>query len=474
MISLKRKTYRIIGFSFLVAALTSIACVGIGTLIQRHNKLNLLGESMVLSSQNQLAFIIPGLLVQEEFGSVKSRLTEIKIKEKLTNVEVIPKSSKSIPGDLSGCQGKPGEIIICSDPTSRLVTTFVPIILSTKKLGTLLKQRKMSTDELPIEFFWPITILVGGFLLAFGIISLWMGLFLQNDIRHPLNTLAEILIPILQNKQGARMPRFNLLEIQTLASRVEGLVKDFEERQVNAAIAETTQMLAHDVKRPFVLLRTGLAAIQDETETERVKELAAILIPEVEKSLANVEGLVSNISEIGARNHYVIESVSIKDLIHTSIEQVFSMHKETNIEFRYQWNHTRKIGVDSMRTPRIFTNILENAVEAMSGRGEISFETSEIEEEGKPFLKITIANNNSEINEENISRVFDKFFTTGKRRGTGLGLAIVRKLVNDFGGKTWCTSQYRTVQFHLTLPLVDDSEDSASLVFPSNSGDFKR
>ncbi len=474
MTSLRQKTYRIIGISFIVAAITGISSIVAGTYFEQRHTLTLIGESLVQSSQNQLQFLIPGLLVQEEFGSVKQRLKEIAEKEKLKNADIFKETEAVQFKQSVFCNLGPNNSEICIDLTKRTVKTFVPIILSGKELGILFKERQLSKEELPLQYFLPITVLVIGFLFAFTLVALWMSFFLQRDVRQPLMSLTDTLTPILENKKEGKLPHFELLEIQTLATQVGTLIKNFEQRQVNAAISETAQMLAHDVKRPFVVLKTGLNAIQDETDPMRIKELVSTLIPDVEKSLINVEALISDIQEISSKAKPTIQPIDIEQLIANALEQVFKANPPMNIDLSYAWNHSNKLLADIIRAPRIFTNIISNAVEAMRGDGEISFKTIPCKINNITFIEIVISNSNSEISEEDLPRVFDKFFTRGKRCGTGLGLAIVDKLVSEHGGKVWCTSTPgQRVEFHLMLPSSAEKATDQLPPLPKTSAFYK-
>lgn len=474
MTSLKQKTYRIIGFSFIVAAITGILSIVAGTFIEQRHTLHLLGESLIQSSQKQLPFLIPGLLVQEEFISVKQLLKEIIEKEKLKRAEIVQEEDVKQFKQSELCSAGPSPSEICIDLGKRSVKTLVPIILSAKEMGILLKERQLSKEELPLEFFLPITVLVIGFLFAFALVALWMGYFLQRDVRQPLMNLTNTLAPILENKREGKLPQFELLEVQTLATQVGTLIKSFEERQVNAAISETAQMLAHDVKRPFVVLKTGLNAIQDETDPARIKELVSSLLPDVEKSLVNVEALISDIQEVSSKTKPTIQPIDVEELVSNALEQVFKANPPMNIELSYDWKHSYKLLADIIRAPRIFSNIISNAVEAMRGDGEIYFKTNDHKDGNLNYMEIVIGNSNSEISEEDLPKVFEKFYTKGKRGGTGLGLAIVDKLVSEHGGKVWCTSiAGKKVEFHLILPVSNEKASQPLASLPQYSLFYK-
>jgi signal transduction histidine kinase len=86
-------------------------------------------------------------------------------------------------------------------------------------------------------------------------------------------------------------------------------------------------------------------------------------------------------------------------------------------------------------------NILDNAVKYTNSGGKIKIKISK---EGK-FLMFEVKDNGVGIPEEQIKRVFEKFFrsdnaTKYQTEGTGLGLYIAKNIVEQLGGKIWFKS----------------------------------
>ena len=68
-------------------------------------------------------------------------------------------------------------------------------------------------------------------------------------------------------------------------------------------------------------------------------------------------------------------------------------------------------------------------------------------------VTITIGNSDSFIENADIDRIFDSFFTKKKSGGTGLGLAIAKKIVESHGGQIWCRSDINLgTEFVFPLP----------------------
>ena len=80
---------------------------------------------------------------------------------------------------------------------------------------------------------------------------------------------------------------------------------------------------------------------------------------------------------------------------------------------------------------RVMINLLDNAIEAMEGRGEVVID---LDYDGVlKMVRIKVADNGRKIDSWNKARLFEPYFST-KKHGTGLGLAIVNTIITDHDG----------------------------------------
>ncbi|MFJ7970546.1 ATP-binding protein [Psychrobacillus sp. NPDC096389] len=89
---------------------------------------------------------------------------------------------------------------------------------------------------------------------------------------------------------------------------------------------------------------------------------------------------------------------------------------------------------------QVLTNIIKNAIEAITENGKIKI-CSTIEQENIVLIKIT--DNGVGMDEETLQNIFSPFFTT-KEKGTGLGMMISEKIIADHGGKIFIESEIET------------------------------
>ena len=86
---------------------------------------------------------------------------------------------------------------------------------------------------------------------------------------------------------------------------------------------------------------------------------------------------------------------------------------------------------DRSRIQQVVANMVQNAVEAVEQGGVISVETSV--NAGAGTVALEVHNTGDNINEADLSRVFEPFFST-KSSGTGLGLSVCKRIIEDHGG----------------------------------------
>jgi signal transduction histidine kinase len=99
---------------------------------------------------------------------------------------------------------------------------------------------------------------------------------------------------------------------------------------------------------------------------------------------------------------------------------------------------------------QVWTNLLDNAIDALDKNGEIRIETSA----GQKDVTIRIIDNGTGIPKEIQSRIFDPFFTTKKvGQGTGIGLDIVKRIIDRHHGEIKVNSVPGRTEFSICLPI---------------------
>ncbi len=242
-----------------------------------------------------------------------------------------------------------------------------------------------------------------------------------------------------------------------------------------AAIGKTTQMIAHDIRKPFTALKMGLMVLDSETELEQIREQAKSLSMEVSAAIQSVETMLAEIMDLGGASLSLKpQSESPITSIEAALAEAFRFKTGLEISLSYDFKHTRTLWVDVPKTGRIFSNLVENAIQATGSTGRIWFQTSDLEISGKHWVEIKIGNTGPAIPAEQLKQIFEPFFTRGKKRGIGLGLAIAARMVTLHGGKIQCHSREGFgTEFIVKLP-ASDLLDTREPSLPGHSSQLKR
>lgn len=98
-------------------------------------------------------------------------------------------------------------------------------------------------------------------------------------------------------------------------------------------------------------------------------------------------------------------------------------------------------------------NLVENAAEAMEGRGAIRLGVALVTDEGRAMVEVSVSDNGPGVPTHLLGRVFDPFVTGRPSAGTGLGLYLVYEYLLSVGGRASVTSDDQGATFRLLFPL---------------------
>jgi len=222
------------------------------------------------------------------------------------------------------------------------------------------------------------------------------------------------------------MEGFNSM-VKELKSKQEEL-KEMERRQ---AWAEMAKKAAHEIKNPLtpiLLMTEHLLKIfkEDRKEFEKHFERGVNFIINEVKRLKRISSEFLTYSQEKLER----ENFDLKKLVEEITEPLKVTLKDKVMIKVYSNKEDIYFYGDMKMIETVLRNILLNAIEAIEEKGEIGIEL--IKEKGT--VKIVITDSGKGISQENLSRIFEPYFTT-KPSGTGLGLSIAKKLIELHGGK---------------------------------------
>ena len=115
------------------------------------------------------------------------------------------------------------------------------------------------------------------------------------------------------------------------------------------------------------------------------------------------------------------------------------------------------IMADFDQLQQVCTNLILNAIQAMSGGGTLTLRTSGNTE----WVKMEVQDTGCGITPENLRHIYTPFFTTkDKGKGVGLGLAVAHGIIERHNGKIEVQSEVgKGTTFTITLPIENEKQD---------------
>jgi signal transduction histidine kinase len=179
------------------------------------------------------------------------------------------------------------------------------------------------------------------------------------------------------------------------------------------------------------------------------------LVGTIEESIGRVSELVAAVKSYAYEGRGQKQAIDINRSIIATLIIVGHKMREKQIVLKKQLEAGLPIlQTDCQGINQIWTNLLDNAIDAVSHGGTIGIKTwSEKRDDGGNDLCILVSDNGSGIPLESQPHIFDTFYTTKPVGiGTGLGLGIVHRIVAQFGGSIRFTSIPGATEFVVRLP----------------------
>jgi len=177
----------------------------------------------------------------------------------------------------------------------------------------------------------------------------------------------------------------------------------------------------------------------------------AELLNEIESSTSRISDLVRAIKEYTFMDQAPVQNVDVVKSLETTLTILnHKLKRGVEVERDYQ---PIPLLVDSFGSElnQVWTNIIDNAIDAMHGRGKLRVRT--YREDG--CVVVEIGDNGSGIRADIQPHIFEPFFTTkGVGEGTGLGLDTVQRIVKKHRGSVQVDSKPGDTRFQIFLPLA--------------------
>ena len=256
--------------------------------------------------------------------------------------------------------------------------------------------------------------------------------------------------------------------VRASRSRLDSLTQSDQEQALGRWLEDRHIGIAWEIAPDLVSMGLGIADIEGLVARHGDQPLEAMLVWIA--SSHSILNLVDEVNEAARRmselvhalkNYTYLDRAPVQNVdVHEGLENTLIMLRGVlgrGIRvIRHYDESLPPIEAYSSELNQVWTNIIDNAVTAMRGEGELTLRTSQ--EDGR--VVVEICDNGPGIPEAIQSRVFDPFFTTKAiGEGTGLGLNISHNIiVQKHKGEITVSSRPGCTCFRIRLPVQFSQE----------------
>jgi len=246
----------------------------------------------------------------------------------------------------------------------------------------------------------------------------------------------------LKDIKGKKTEAVLLVSVEVLkddSDKYMGMVVVFDDMtelikaQRMAAWREVARRIAHEIKNPLTPIKLSAQRLRrkfvnkfENNDLKVFEECTKAIVDQTDdlKILVNEFSKFARLPEVKPE----------MDNLHELISEVTSIYRENHPNLSFEIMEKDKIPMfmfDKEQLKRVFLNLINNAINAISGSGVISIRT-----EYNPVLhiaRVLVIDSGRGIPKELRNKMFEPYFST-KKSGTGLGLAIVNQIISDHNG----------------------------------------
>jgi nitrogen fixation/metabolism regulation signal transduction histidine kinase len=287
-----------------------------------------------------------------------------------------------------------------------------------------------------------------------------IALLLTNRITRSFSLIGDKMKEINLGKFNEEISWRSNDEIGALVNEYNKMVKKLEDSaqalaksEREGAWREMARQVAHEIKNPLTPMKLSLQYLQRAIDDKKpdVKDLARRVSSSLVEQIDQLAKIASDFSQFANIGNVQSERFDLNNIIASLID----LHS-TNERVAIEWKKASSpilIDADRLQINRLFTNLIQNAIEASSDSDKAVVEISHEIFEGS--VVVSIKDEGVGIPKEKQEKIFTPNFTT-KTSGTGLGLAMCKGIVEKAHGTIWFTTEEGVgTTFFVKIPLAE-------------------
>jgi nitrogen fixation/metabolism regulation signal transduction histidine kinase len=211
------------------------------------------------------------------------------------------------------------------------------------------------------------------------------------------------------------------------------------------------KQVAHEIKNPLTPMRLTVQSFQRKFEPndpeikQKMKDYSDTLIQQID-TMSSVASAFSNFASMPAQQNETLNVIEVVELALDIFNEDYLVFEKEEEEIIAKIDRTQLI--------RIITNLVKNAIQAISDQQETKSIVVQVKKMENKVL-ISVQDNGIGIKEDDLNRIFEPKFTT-KNSGMGLGLSIIKNIIENYKGNITFETQYgQGTIFRVSLPILN-------------------
>jgi diguanylate cyclase (GGDEF)-like protein/PAS domain S-box-containing protein len=295
------------------------------------------------------------------------------------------------------------------------------------------------------------------------------------DTESKPRTLHVAVAPVL-DESGGRLGRLAVIRDVTRERELDRMKSDF------------VAVVSHELRTPLASIKMFTSNLLDEVEGE-INEDQRETLSRVGKNLDRLSRLINDLLDLSkleaGKMEMKIGPVDVAEMMRSTCDVFAAASSNKNVAIDVDLpEELPLLWADADRVVQVLTNLVGNALKFTPEKGTVTLSVRRRPPEppdriapadadstlsGEGSLLVSVRDTGPGIPEDDVARVFDKFYQTDhsmtrKTGGTGLGLPICKEIVTRHGGQIWAESRVgEGSTFSFELPVDCRSHDRAAL-----------
>ncbi len=277
------------------------------------------------------------------------------------------------------------------------------------------------------------------------LLALALAAWLSRLISRPLTELADKTAAIDLDRLDVDFATERVDEIGALSrllgamtARLRAGAARLRDAERRVAMGDLARQVNHDIKNGLVPIRNVLRHLE-EVARDRPETLGSVFEERrgtLDSSVTYLDTLARNYARLSpaAAPEVCDVNAMVSEVVRACGEVARACGEGTTIRTRLATG-LPPAAADRLMLRRVLENLVGNAADSVSSAkgAEVMVSTESVTRDGRPVVRVIIADTGPGMTRAELDRAFDDFYTT-KAGGTGLGLSIVRRLILDLGG----------------------------------------